>query len=192
MGRVLAFLTLSALVAVAAVGSATAGSAKLKVQPWTYDPGHTGIIVSAWVPHTGLSDGGNSDHGLVLQKNGATETNAAAGASVDGVAGMKLTELGYDVKDGSHCSGGAPRFDVDASDGFHFVGACTNGTFAGSLTDSRGATWSRYRFSDAQAFPPISPTATINSIDVVFDEQGQAVIDNVDVNGTLVGKPGNS
>jgi hypothetical protein len=169
-----------------------AGGSKLSVKPWTYDPGHTGIIVSAWTPGTGLPDAGGSDHGLVLQKNGATETNAAAGASVDGVKGIKLTELGYDVKDGSHCSGGAPRFNVDASDGFHFVGACTNGTFAGSLTDSRGATWSRYRFSDAQAFPPISPTATVNSIDVVFDEQGQAVIDNVDVNGTLVGKPGNS
>ena len=197
MRQICVLLALAALGAGAAVGSAFGAGSKLSVNPWTYDPGKTGIIVSAWVPHTGLPDSGGSDHGLVLQKNGLTATNAAAGASVLGVKGMTLTDLGYDVKNGSHCSGGAPRFDVDASDGFHFVGACTNGTLTGSLTDSRGATWSRYRFSDAQAFPPISPTATVNTIDIVFDEgtdqgTGQAVIDNIDVNGTLVGKPGNS
>ena len=199
MKRLLGFAAGLAAVAMVATPVA-AGGFSIKVQPWTYDPGHTGIIVSAWHTHIGLSDAGNSDHGLVLQKNGPTATNAAAGASVGGVKGITISNIGYDVKDGSHCSGGAPRFNVDASDGFHFAGACTSATPTGSLTDSRGATWTRYRISPDQMFPPLSPTATINSIDIVFDEgtdtaggtPGQAIIDNIDVNGTLAGKPGNS
>jgi|ERR1051326_2292805 hypothetical protein len=159
-----------------------------KVIPGTYDPDHTGIISSAWVAGIGLPDAGGSNHGLYLAKDGPATTNAAAFAVIDGVAGIKLTELGYDVKDGSHCSGGAPRFNVTASDGFHFVGACTNGTPTGFPAPG----WTRFRFSNAQAFPPIDPNATINSITVLFDEEGSAVIDNIDVNGTLMGKPGNA
>jgi hypothetical protein len=159
-----------------------------KVVPGTYDPDHTGIISSAWVAGIGLPDAGVSNHGLYLAKDGPTATNAAAFAVIDGVEGIKLTELGYDVKDGSHCSGGAPRFNVTASDGFHFVGACTNGTATGVPAPG----WTRFRFSNAQALPPIDPNATINSIAVLFDEEGSAVIDNIDVNGTLMGKPGNA
>ena len=159
-----------------------------KAMPGTYDPDRTGIISSAWVAGIGLPDAGNSNHGLYMAKDGPTPTNAAAYAVIDGVEGIKLTELGYDVKDGGHCSGGAPRFNVQASDGFHFVGACTNGTPTGSPAPG----WTRFRFSDAQAFPPISPAATISSITVLFDEEGSVVIDNIDVNGTLIGKPGNA
>ena len=163
-------------------------AAFIKALPGVYDPDHTGIISSAWVAGIGLPDAGQSNHGLYLAKEGPTSTNASAFVVIDGVEGIKLTELGYDVKDGSHCSGGAPRFNVSATDGFHFVGACTNGTVTG--TPAPG--WTRFRFSDAQAFPPIDPNATINSIAIVFDEQGSAVIDNIDVNGTLIGKPGNA
>ena len=159
-----------------------------KVLPGIYDPDRTGIISAAWVTGIGLPDAGNSNHGLYLAKNGPTATNAAAFASIDGVEGIKLTELGYDVKDDGHCSGGAPRFNVTASDGFHFVGACTNGTPSG--TPAPG--WTRYRFSNAQAFPPITPGAVVSSIAIVFDEEGSVVIDNIDVNGTLIGKPGNA
>jgi hypothetical protein len=43
----------------------------------------------------------------------------------------------------------------------------------------------------------MAATDTIASIEIVADEgtdqgTGQSVVDNVDVNGTLVGKPGNS
>ena len=72
-----------------------------KTLPGTFDPDHTGIISSAWVAGIGLPDAGNSNHGLYLAKDGPTSTNAAAFAQIDGVAGIKLTELGYDVKDGA-------------------------------------------------------------------------------------------
>ena len=47
-----------------------------------------------------------------------------------------------------------------------------------------------------QAFPPIAAGAKVTSIQIVFDEgtdtppgAGLAVIDNIDINGVLVGKP---
>jgi hypothetical protein len=47
----------------------------------------------------------------------------------------------------------------------------------------------------AQAFPPLTPGATVISIDIVFDEgvdtgpdfSGFVMLDNIDVNGTLIG-----
>ena len=59
--------------------------------------------------------------------------------------------------------------------------------------------WKRLRWTPAQAFPPI--VGTVRSIIIVFDEgqdatsvlgpdtgAGLAVIDNIDVNGQLVGR----
>jgi hypothetical protein len=54
----------------------------------------------------------------------------------------------------------------------------------------------------AAAFPPISPTDVVKSIAIIFDEGqdasggpdsfGLAVLDNIDVNGQLIGRgPGN-
>jgi len=47
-------------------------------------------------------------------------------------------------------------------------------------------------------FPPIAPGATIQTISIIFDEgtgsepdfTGFAFLDNIDVNGVLIGKPG--
>jgi hypothetical protein len=182
-------------VALVAAGPASAAGSngKLRADPFAFDPDKLGIIVSKWQPGTGLSDAGNSNHGLALQKNGPTSAFAAAGAQVLGVAGMTgLDELGFDYRNGGHCTGGSPRYNVDASDGFHFVGGCGNGT---QTPSGESADWTRVRFdaqNPSQAFPPVSPTATINSITLIADEEGQTVVDNLAVNSTLIGKPGNS
>ena len=101
---------------------AFAGSG-FQAKPFSFDPDKTGDITAAWTPHIGLPDAGGSDHGLLLQKNGPTTDNAAAGASIAGVSGIVLTEIGYDFKNGGHCGAGAPRFNVQASDGFHKLNA---------------------------------------------------------------------
>jgi hypothetical protein len=190
MRRVVFALTLVAALALAAPSLADSG--KLKVNPFVYDPGGTGIIVSAWQAHAGLADAGGSNHGLVLQKNGATATNAAAGATVTGAEGQTLSEIGFDVT--GHCGAGSPRFDVFDQNGTdHFFGC-----FYGVHTPVVGAPgWQRVRQTGADAFPPMAPTDTISAIYIIADEgtdqgSGQSVVDNVDVNGTLVGKPGNS
>src|SRR5204863_1146089 len=110
-----------------------------------------------------------SNHGLVLQKNGSTTTNAAAGADITGVAGLAADQFSFDVN--GSCGSGSPRFNLDASDGFHFLG-CADGT----VTPDAEPGWSHVEFSAAQAFPPISVGATIDSLELIADEQGQSVI----------------
>jgi hypothetical protein len=59
--------------------------------------------------------------------------------------------------------------------------------------------WTRVRIdpsNPAQAFPPIAASAQIVGIDIVLDEgvdaggdfSGMAIIDNINVNGVLVGR----
>jgi hypothetical protein len=62
------------------------------------------------------------------------------------------------------------------------------------------AGWIRLRWGAAElagAFPPITPLDTVSSITIIFDEGqdtggpdnfGLAVLDNIDVNGTLTGQ----
>ncbi len=148
------------------------------------------------------------NEGLLLAKTGPTTNFAAAGARLlgPGVKGVVLTELGYDLRKpvdavdprGSHCGAGAPRFNVVTSDGVtHFIG-CNSPPAALAGTSNA---WIRLRWTaditgTVPAFPPISSTATVSSIEIIFDEGqdtgpdnfGMAVLDNIDVNGTLAGK----
>ena len=65
---------------------AFAQSETYRVKPIVYDPGATGTIVSQWVKHLGLQDPGETDNenwGLLLSKNTASPTNAAAFGQVE-------------------------------------------------------------------------------------------------------------
>ena len=223
----LAILTLVSGVAYAASRfSATASE---------FDPGNTFLVQAQWldgigcptsariaIPNadftgvgsigsysdTGCPTGDSSDNhnqGLLLVKTGPTANFAAAQADINGVRGIHLTELGYDIRkprtfadpSGSQCGAGAPRFDVITSDNVdHFVG-CASPT-PGQTTAGLG--WIRLRYVPAAAFPPILPTDTVKSITIIFDEGqdvapwnfGLAVLDNIDINGTLIGQGDNA
>jgi hypothetical protein len=74
------------------------------------------------------------------------------------------------------------------------------------MVDSQGDTWSRVRFTDADAvYAGTGPTvvwpglgvARVRAIHIFFDGgtdvgPGFVRLDNLDVNGKLMGKPGNS
>jgi hypothetical protein len=77
----------------------------------------------------------------------------------------------------------------------HFIG-CNSppGVVEGASTG-----WVRLRWGAAglaAAFPPIAPTDTVKRIVIIFDEGtdagpdnfGAAILDNIDVNGALVGR----
>ena len=145
-------------------------------------------------------DKDKKNEGLLLVKTGPTTNFASATAGLKGVKGIVLTELGYDIRSGGHCGSGAPRFNVVTTGGVnHFVGCASPPPAVMSASPS----WKRLRWGPAQlvaAFPPILPTDVVESIEIIFDEgtdtgpdfSGLAVLDNIDVNGTLVGKgPGN-
>lgn len=163
----------------------------------------------------------NHNQGLLLAKTGPTPNFASAGADISGVKGITLTELGYDIRKpgadtragmrGSHCGAGAPRFNVTAADGvtYDFIGCNSSATPATSEVDGVG--WIRLRWGNGTilAFAANGPRAgtivniagiQVSSIQIVFDEGqdtgpdnfGLAVLDNVDVNGTLVGRGDNA
>ena len=194
-------LSLAAFVLLAAVVSAAAQSGFV-AQTWVYDPGHLGISVSQWQPGSGLPDAGASNHGLYLTKFGPTAALTAVGASIKGVNGIKLSTLGFDVRDDGHCGAGAPRYNVTLAggDSFYFFFGCAYGIHTPVVGYPN---WTRVRFTDADAFAANGGTwpgfgnAQIAAIDLVFDEgtdqgQGFTFVDNLAINNTLIGKPGNT
>jgi hypothetical protein len=172
------------------------------------NPSFTGVGSFTPLNDPGCPTGDPNDQrneGLLLAKTGPTENFASATAELINVKGMTLTELGYDIRKpvssgdprGSHCGAGAPRFNVVTSDGtVHFIG-CNSPP---ALQTATGTGWLRLRWGAAllaAAFPPIIATNNIvKRIVIVFDEGqdagpdqfGAAILDNIDVNGVLVGR----
>jgi hypothetical protein len=131
--------------------------------------------------------------------------------------GYDIRKVGPTTADprGSHCGAGAPRFDIVAQDGTYYFIGC-NSPPADSQTSS-GQGWTRLRWGGtlplmAYCYPAngvMSATCPapfalavvqgpVNRVVIVFDEGqdasggpdqfGGAVLDNVDYNGTLVGR----
>jgi hypothetical protein len=152
------------------------------------------------------------NEGLLLAKTGPTTNNASAVADLKGVQGTELSVLGYDIRKpvstndprGSHCGAGAPRFNIELADGsFYFLG-CNSPPPTSQLA---GDGYLRLRWgspgtlmafnADTNVLENISGE-TVQSLTIVFDEGydtgpdnfGLAVLDNIDVNGTLVGRGG--
>ena len=168
----------------------------LRVVPAVFDPGHTHAIISRWAPFSGPRD---SDPAILMSKILPTSADAAAVARVEGVAGITLDELGFDVFDGGHCGAGAPRFNVTTMDGDVYFFGCIYGTH--TPAPDKPATFTRVRFSDWDAAPQLSSNppfrfgeTQIARIDLVFDEgtdqgSGFTAIDNIDIDGEIVGGP---
>jgi hypothetical protein len=140
-----------------------------------YPAGTPGGVVAKWDSTTG-----NPAPSLLLEKNVATTDCSAAGATVNGVSGITLTELNYDVM--GYCGAGAPRFNVVTTDNVtHFFG-CTYGTH----TDL-GNGWTHVVFSPADGIPAVTPTETVQSIELIQDEQGSTHLDNISINDQIIG-----
>jgi hypothetical protein len=217
--------------AVASIALGASGHDFNDVNPFNFDPHNTDMVASRWIKGIGCpvgekinTGGGNTpftdpacptgdkgdrdNAGLLLVKTGPTANIAAAGAELKNVKGMTLTELGYDIRFGSHCGAGAPRFNIVTDDGAtHFIG-CSSPPPTSMTT---GFGWERRRwmagatglmaFSTTGVLEPV--TRPVKSITIIFDEgqdsssaspgggeelgSGLAVIDNVDVNGKVVG-----
>ena len=203
---IIGVVTLTLLSTFGATASAAkpVGHVHLQVTPTTYvgaagdcgpgaPAGTRGGVRAAWRTHQGLRDSGRSDHALFLAKRVATTDCSSAYAVVRGVRGLPAATLGFDYRADSYCSGGSARFNVTASDGFHFVGGCGNGVPTSVGLDRRGAAWWRVTFDltdPSVAFPPVAAGATLVSVSVIQDEQGVSILDNISVNGRSVGKPG--
>jgi hypothetical protein len=103
-----------------------------------------------------------------------------------------VTEIGFDIRNDSHCGAGAPRFNIQTTTGKSYFLGCNS---PAPTTTTPGTDWTRRRWADpagVQAYNASTSaleaiTDPIKSISIVFDEPGLAVLDNVDLNGTMVG-----
>jgi hypothetical protein len=150
------------------------------------------------------------NEGVLLAKTGPTG-NIASALVILLQAPETLTELGYDIRKpgpsvdprGSHCGAGAPRFNIVTKQGQTFFLGC-NSPPGAQLT---GTGWLRLRWGTSgvplQAFSTTGALVDVTTLDVdrlliVFDEGqdasggpdqfGAAILDNIDVNGVLVGE----
>jgi hypothetical protein len=145
-----------------------------------------------------------ANEGLLFVKTGDTLNDASGTATVNGVKGITLTEIGYDIRAGSHCGAGAPRFNITTTTGKFYFLACTSPPPTATPFSSQG--WSRLRWGTGTAgsVPAYLNgntlefiTDPIQTISMIFDEaqyvgvtdfSGLALLDNIDINTRLVGR----
>jgi hypothetical protein len=201
---------LAVVTALGTMGAAVAGGpVRLAAQPGVFDPDNLGNVSAKWIPGEGLPDAGRADQALVMTKDTVTSENSAAGADIRGAEGLTVAgdtafDFGFDIREDSHFNAGAPRFDLWATDGFHFIGSVP--TVLGSTVDRKGRTWYRVRYdaqNPSQAFPPVIPGSQVLSLSLICDEgtdtdvpnAGHYVVDNISFDPAesaeiRIGKPG--
>jgi hypothetical protein len=149
--------------------------------------------------------------GLLLSKTGPTANFASAQALITNPPDT-ITELGWDIRKpgpdgaagprGSHCGAGAPRWNIETDQGRFFIG-CNS---PAATTQVSGTGYTRLRWgASTLAVPGFVggvPTALgdldVEGLRIVFDEGydtgpdnfGLAILDNIDINGVLVGRGG--
>jgi len=173
----------------------TSGDATLRASPYAYDPSGTNSVAATWLDGTGADSNSSTDtraQGLLLSKTSAASNQAVAAIVIRNAEGLILTELGYDLRNGSTCTAKSPRIVVVTSDDVvHKIGCST-----GRAQSSPAAGWTRLRFdpgNPTQTAPAIAPGTAVKSIHLVLDDGPETgtslvVLDNVDVNGALIGK----
>jgi hypothetical protein len=146
--------------------------------------------------------------GLLLSKNGPTPDCSSAGATITGFGrSTTLTELGFDYRNGTHCGAGAPRFNITSTLGFTYFAGCAAGAKTAAPQDP--TEWTRVLIAtSAQVFPasPLAPPfvfgaggTEVRRLSILYDEGtdtpgvedpngvGLSVLDNINVNGQLIG-----
>jgi hypothetical protein len=176
---------------------------QLAIQPVVTDPTNSGtvgaaLLDAAGVPVSSQSTSNSGNLALALSKTAHAPAGTSAGAQLVPAESLtKLTELGFDIRQGGHCTANSPHFVVVTSDDVtHVLTGCANG----SIQTAPAPGWIRMRFdptNPAQVNIPIAPGQQIKSIAIVLDEGPEAtpnlagglvVLDNIDVNGVIIGK----
>jgi len=171
-------------------GGTTPGN--MYAQPYISNS-RSGTLAAAWVNYLGSSPNNPSDprnQGLVLATSATSPAGAAAGAVIQGVSGMNLTELSFDFRADIPCTSGSPQFMVVTMDTkTHMYGGCKSSPTTPASSAPTG--WTHVQFDLTQA--PSTMNSQVQSISLVL-QQGStstgsiAVIDNIQINKVPVGK----
>jgi hypothetical protein len=195
------FIVMAALISAAASNASAAKKFRFNASDtFIFDPMNIGGGFAEWLDAIGEGDSPNcrTNFGLLLQKSAPTEANQAVGTELQGLAGAVVTDddtLGYDIRNDSPCLNGSPRFNVhytlpDGTEGFSFVGGCANGTITMS---PQNPSWKRVTFDlQDQAFPAIPVGSVINSVELIVDDQGSFMVDNIQFRDLYFDKPGSN
>ena len=157
----------------------------------------------------GGDTGDQHNEGLVFVKSGPTANYAEPYVELVDLAGATLSEVGYDLRKpgtdtgdarGSQCGAEAPMFQFDMSDGHTYYVSCSSPPPTSQSAVGMG--WLRLRwgsgghvsgYQDGGTLMPI-PGTVVHAYIVYQDGQdagpsnfGLSVIDNIDVNGSIVG-----
>jgi len=152
--------------------------------------------LAAWHQKEGPLLGRGRNHAMHLEapsdEPGPPATvDAAARVLFQGVEGITLSELGYDIRNGETCDQFGPRlFVTTETEGELFVFPCGSGVRVPAPEDP--VNWTRVRFTDADACCGAWPgfgNVVVRSIDMAL-LFGETHLDNFDVNGVLIGGPG--
>ena len=149
-------------------------SASAALVPGVYDPGNTGCVKATFIKKTKT---------LHLEKNCPTATNASAGAEVTGVSGQTFQSASFTLASATQCQGGSPRFNVETTTGFFFLG-CNNVTPTTNPDGTLTYTFTAATLAAAGQQGP-TPTGTIESVSVLIDVQGTADLTKVTFNDKL-------
>jgi hypothetical protein len=177
------FIAVAAALLLAA--PAAAAPAQLRLDLGTVGKGAR----AAWKAHTGLPDptsNGGGDHALLLHKGVPTSEFAAAVAAVEGVEGTPVTALArlqWNRRTGTHCTGGAPRWNLSitgASGAEHtvFLGCAAAAHTPGDHDDWTMDFWGGPAIR-AQVFAQAGADAlngTLTGLAIVFDEGPDGVL----------------
>lgn len=120
---------------------------------------------------------------LVLSKYDAGQFNS--GVKIDGAEGLTLEQLGFDYS--GDCGAAGPRFNVNTTIGNYFFN-CSEG-----VQTDLGNDWKQVRFNNSNAkagentpdFPGFGNIKS-NGIEIVMDEPGKVMIDNIYINGITI------
>ncbi len=118
-----------------------------------------------------------------LEKNCPTATNASAGAEVTGVSGQTFQSASFTLASATQCQGGSPRFNVETTTGFFFLG-CNNVTPTTNPDGTVTYTFTAATLAAAGQQVP-TPTGAIESVSVLIDVQGTADLTKVTFNDKL-------
>lgn len=213
MPSVLALSLLAcAVLGVTATRAQTASNlGSFSVVPFRYDPDHSFELASGWIQGLGVAPdlvtvptdtNDPKNKGLVLGADGLSSAGfaGAGGASLVGLpVNLTVNEVGYDLRNGSNCGGGNPRFDIYLPNGCYYFIVCN---YPAPTTSPTGqSSWIRYRWdpsgdAPAESTSPsgsactnLADTDQVSAIRIIFDagSDGFAILDNIDVNGVLVG-----
>ena len=158
----------AAVAALSMLTFATVASAALS--PGVYDPGNTGCPKATYAKGV-----------LHLEKNCATSVNAAAGADITGAEGQAFASASFTLASASQCQGGSPRFNVDTTTGFFFLG-CNNVVPTMNADGTVTYLFNAATLAAAGQQVP-TPTGAIKSVSVLIDVEGKADLTNITLNG---------